>query len=170
MKVNKIYKTNKAAILILLLSFLSFLGSSVASQNTVKFAINSDRTKYTIPNSPKDYYVLNYENQSQESLFNKVLNGIYKTNAMSQDYWLRSIDLKAVGNSFISVPGQFLTQTPDQHSIHLTLEFEFLPGKIKVMPVLDNDPDHQKYNLSDFLVVNTIINDILSEVNSTEDW
>ena len=174
---NTVMKTSKkssivsSAIFVLMFVVSSLTASAQNSvQNKVNFRLNSTRTAYIVPNSTKNYYVFNYEGQSQKELFDKVLAGIYKA---KKQYRLLTDGLTKVEWDYISV-FTILSEKSVQgyyHGLRLTLEFEFKDGKIRVnVPFLFDREANKNFTLSEFLEINKIINTILSNVNAEEDW
>ena len=166
MKISKKSSIVSSAIFVLMFVVSSLTASAQNSvQNKVNFRLNSTRTAYFVPNSTKNYYVFNYEGQSQKELFDKVLAGIYKADKQDD---LSTENLRKVEWAYISV---YILYSRKAYSLLSTLEFEFKDGKIRVnVPFLVDREANKNFTLSEFLEINKIINTILSNVNAEEDW
>lgn len=104
---------------------------AINAQNRVHFTLAKSCT-YVNPNSETDYYVFNYEGESQASLYNKALMGVTKTFVSAKDV------VSKVEKSIISINStQVLSYTiggliPAKNYVNYVVEIEFKEGRIKV--------------------------------------
>lgn len=168
---------------------LVLLTMAINAQNRVKFTLDKSCT-FVIPNSETNYYVFNYEGESQATLFNKTLIGATKTFVSAKDV------VSKVENNMISInASHVLANTIGgliSYNIYINyvVEFEFKEGKIKVNApkiISIRDADGELAPTKDFILsssgelgtgwekylfVNDVINSILCNLDfkSSNDW
>ncbi len=166
-----------------LLSLVSF------AQNRVDFTLDNSG-KYIISGSTNDYYVFQYEGESQSALFNKALIGVTKTFVSAKDV------VSKVENSLISINSTHAIEyylagiVKIVNHVNYIIELEFKDGKIKInaptivsirnrkgeiAPISDfilTPSGERADNWVRFLFVNDVINNILSNIKTTssDDW
>ena len=166
-----------------MLSLVSF------AQNRVNFTLDNS-CRYIISGSTNDYYVFQYEGESQSALFNKALIGVTKTFVSAKDV------VSKVENSLISINSTYIIEyylagiVKIENHVNYIIELEFKDGKIRInaptivsirdkkgetAPIRDfmlTSSGELADNWERFLFVNDVINSILSNMNtsSSDDW
>ena len=176
---------------VLSVAFLGLFSIITYAQNRVNFTLN-DQCQYYIKNSDKNFYVFNYDGESQASLYNKTLVSITKEFVSAKDV------VSKVENSLISVNSthklEYYLSGPiaikSVSYVNYVVEFEFKDGKVRVnAPTLVRIGDKNGHFVKPtesmlnsygklgtgwekYLFVNDIINDVLSNIKnrSSEDW
>lgn len=174
---------------ICLFLLLGMLTIAVNSQNQVNFTL-SKTCHYVVPNSDKDYYIFNYEGESQSSLYNKALIGLTKTFVSAKDV------VSKVENSMISINTTKVISyiiggiLPTKTYMDYVVEIEFKDGRIRVnAPTIVSMRNSKgeagppsnfmiaasgelSIGWDKYLFVNDVINNILLslEEKSSDDW
>jgi len=189
---HKIKRSNHSLFMkkILLFSIISLCAFFVNAQYRAAFVIDKNTCQYVVPNSEKNYYVFNFEGESQSSLYNKALMAITKTYVSAKDV------VTKVENSMISINSNKTISymiggiLPTSNYVNYVLEFEFKDGRMKVNAptiVQIRNKDGEPGRTRDFLIngkgelaqgselylfVNDIINNILNNMRSSsnDDW
>ena len=176
----------RKSVVLFMLLLVSFV---LNAQNRVNFKLNTD-CQYEVSGTNKNYYVFQYEGESQASLFNKTLIGVTKTFVSAKDV------VSKVENSLISINSTHRIEyylagiVKVVNNVTYVVEFEFKEGRLKVNAPTIVSISNQKGEtppISDFLLttsgelsssadkylfVNDIINNILANIkqNSSDDW
>lgn len=156
----------------------------------VDFTINLN-CEYEVPNSEKNFYVINFENVSQTELYTKALMAISKQFVSPKDA------ISKVENSLISVNSVHTISylladiIPVKYIVNYVFKMEFREGRMKIDPpyiasimngkgehlniedcILSRNKDSLSGSWQNYLFVNDIINNILSEMSNdaSEDW
>jgi len=173
-----------------LVMVLGLFTMAINAQNRVHFTLDKSCT-YVKPNSETNYYVFNYEGESQASLYKKALIGVTKTFVSAKDV------VSKVENSMISINStQLLSYTiggliSTKDYVNYVVEIEFKEGRIKVnaptiVGIRDANgelaPSTSYYLLTPsgelglgwerYLFINDVINSILASLDKkpSEDW